>query len=142
MAAMEQVFRCAVGAGPLGGPLVDDERYREAWATMCGYRALAMVTWFSPDLLAQNRPWTPGWTRRAALISTTLRLRQASAGVATLEPLCPTYDGEVAVVAVAGVAVVIACKEGVHRDVGRGAPLTSTEATQPMLSNSAIQFAR
>ena len=87
MAAMEQVFRRAVGASPLGGPLVDDEQYREAWATMCAYRALAMVTWFSPDLLAQDRPWTPGWTRRAALISTALRLHQASAGVAALEPL-------------------------------------------------------
>jgi Phosphotransferase enzyme family len=87
MAAMEQVFRRAVGTSPLGGSLVDDDQYREAWATMCAYRALAMVTWFSPDLLAQDRPWTPGWTRRAALISTTLRLHQASAGVAALEPL-------------------------------------------------------
>jgi len=87
VAAMEWVFRHEVGASPLGGLLVDDGRYREAWAMMCAYRALAMVTWFSPDLLAQDRTWTPGWTRRAALISTTLRLHQASAGVAALEPL-------------------------------------------------------
>src|ERR687884_218905 len=87
MATMEQVFRRAVGASPLGGALVDDEQYRQAWAMMCAYRALAMLTWFSPDLLAQDGPWTPGWTRRAALISTTLRLHHASAGVAVLKPL-------------------------------------------------------
>src|ERR671933_414046 len=87
MAALEQVFRRAVGASPSGDPFIDDEQYRQAWATMCAYRALAMLTWFSPDLLAQDGPWTPGWTRRAALVSTTLRLHQASAGVAVLEPL-------------------------------------------------------
>src|SRR5919198_1464048 len=42
MAAMEQVFRCAVGASPLGGSFLDDEQYWQAWATMCAYRALAM----------------------------------------------------------------------------------------------------
>src|SRR5581483_11634345 len=55
---MEQVFRRILGASPVWGTLVDGERYREAWAAMCAYRALAMVTWFSPDLLAQDAPWT------------------------------------------------------------------------------------
>lgn len=84
---MERVFRGILDASPVSGALSGDERYREEWTAMCAYRALAMITWFSPDLLAQDAPWTAGWTRRAALISTTLRLQRVSAGSATCEPL-------------------------------------------------------
>jgi hypothetical protein len=87
VAAMDRVFRQVLEASAWGFPLADDRRYQEAWATMCAYRAVAMITWFSPDLLTEDRAWVPGWTCRAALISTVLRLHQASAGVAALEPL-------------------------------------------------------
>jgi Ser/Thr protein kinase RdoA (MazF antagonist) len=87
VAAMEQAFQRALAAAAWGGPLADDGRYREAWATMCAYRALAMITWLSLDLLAEDRAWAVGWTGRAALISATLRLHQAGAGVAALTPL-------------------------------------------------------
>lgn len=87
VAVMQHVFRRSVGASLMDGAMVDDERYREARATMCAYRALAMVTWLSPDLLVQDCGWVPGWTRRQALISTTLRLHQICAGVVALEPL-------------------------------------------------------
>jgi Phosphotransferase enzyme family len=87
VAAMEREFRRVLGAGAWGGTLTDEGRYQEAWATMCAYRALALITWLSPDLLAEDGAWAPGWTRRAALISTTLRLHQASTRVAALAPL-------------------------------------------------------
>jgi hypothetical protein len=87
MATMERVFRRVLGADARGGPLADDGQYREAWATLCTYRALAMLTWLPPDLLVEDRDWAPGWTGRAAVLSTTLRLRQTSAGVAALAPL-------------------------------------------------------
>ena len=84
---MDQAFRHVLGASPQSAPLVDDGRYREAWATLCAYRALAMMTWFPPDLLVQDGAWTQGWTCRAAFISTALRLHQVTAGFAALEPL-------------------------------------------------------
>jgi hypothetical protein len=87
LAEMEQAFRRSIAPTSVGG-LVDDERsYREAWATMVAYRALAMLTWFPHDLLARDHAWTPGWTMRAALISTTRRLHQATADVVALAPL-------------------------------------------------------
>lgn len=87
VAGMERAFRRVLGADARGGPLTDDRWYREAWATLCAYRALAMLTWFSPALLAEDRAWAPGWTGRAALLSTALRLHQTSVGVAALAPL-------------------------------------------------------
>jgi hypothetical protein len=87
VAAMEHAFRRRLAAGPLGEPLAHVEGYREARATMCAYRALAMLTWFSPEILRQDRGWVSEWTQREALISTTLRLRRTTAGVAVLEPL-------------------------------------------------------
>ncbi len=86
-AAMEKVFRQAAGARVLGDAIADDRRYGEAKATMCAYRALAMVTWFPPDLLVRDRDWTLGWSQRAALISTTLRLQRLCAGISALAPL-------------------------------------------------------
>jgi hypothetical protein len=87
VATMEQVFRRVLGASAAGRVLTDDGRYREAWATLCAYRALAMLTWLSPDLLVEDRAWAPGWMGRAAMLSTTRRLQQTSAGVAALAPL-------------------------------------------------------
>lgn len=87
VAAMERVFRCVLSTSLPGTALVDEGRYSEEWVMMCAYRALAMITWFSPDLLVRDGAWTPGWTRRAALLSTASRLHQVSAGVAALEPL-------------------------------------------------------
>jgi hypothetical protein len=87
VAAMEHAFLQPAGGGPLGEVFADDVGYREARATMCAYRALAMLTWFSPELMKQDRSWAPEWTQRDALISTSLRLQQTSVGVPGLEPL-------------------------------------------------------
>lgn len=67
--------------------MTSEERYQEAWATMCAYRALAMLTWFPTALLEKDRAWVQSWTMREATISTVLRLSEATAGVPVLEPL-------------------------------------------------------
>jgi len=54
---------------------------------MCAYRALAMLTWLSPEILQQNRDWTPGWSQREALISTALQLHRTSIQAPMLHPL-------------------------------------------------------
>ena len=63
-------------------PLASDESaYGAAWATMCTYRALAMLSWFPPDMLDADRPWAEGWTMRGALLTAALRLERAVTGV-------------------------------------------------------------
>ncbi len=86
VSAMDEAFRHTIAASPVGGALAADG-YHDSWAALCAYRALAMITWFSPDLLVQNGAWVAEWTRRAALLSTALRLHQVSSGVAALQPL-------------------------------------------------------
>jgi hypothetical protein len=68
-------------------PLADDQLFREAWGTMCAYRALAMIGWMSPNLLVQDRSWVSSWTGRAALISTSSRLQRTTTGIPALQPL-------------------------------------------------------
>ncbi|MDB5073860.1 MAG: hypothetical protein JWO42_39 [Chloroflexi bacterium] len=87
VAAMEAAFLQSAGSRLLGDVTASDNGYREARSTMCAYRALAMLTWFSPEILQQDQGWAPGWTRREALISTCLRLQQTTVGVPVLEPL-------------------------------------------------------
>jgi thiamine kinase-like enzyme len=86
-AAMELVFRQSAGSDLPAAALSDDRQFRVAKATMCAYRALAMLTWFPTDLLIDDRAWTPGWSQREALLSTTLRLQRLCAGISALEPL-------------------------------------------------------
>jgi hypothetical protein len=86
-AELEDVFRHVIAPTSMAGLIHDEARYREAWAMMCAYRALAMLTWFPHDLLLTDHAWTPGWTMREACISTTRRLAQATADVTPLTPL-------------------------------------------------------
>ncbi|MCZ6679507.1 MAG: hypothetical protein O7E52_19935 [Candidatus Poribacteria bacterium] len=67
---------------------VCNETYPTAWATMCAYRALAMITWFPTSILMENRPWATGqWTMREALLSTASRLHHATKDISDLRPL-------------------------------------------------------
>lgn len=91
VAALECSFRRTVEASLARRMCMDGAVYREARATMCAYRALAMISWLSADLLVQDSDWAPGWTRREALISTCLRLHLLSDGIAALDPV--TYLG-------------------------------------------------
>ena len=77
-------------------PLADDESaYRAAWATMCAYRALAMLSWFPYDMLDADRPWAEAWTMRGALLTAARRLGRVAEGVDGLAALA-TAGGRLA----------------------------------------------
>lgn len=87
VADLERSFRGSLRDGPARGLVEDEATWCEAWGIMCAYRALAMMTWFPTDLLEQDRQWVPGWTMRPAIISTVLRLRDATAGISDLQSI-------------------------------------------------------
>lgn len=84
---MVQEFRRSVTVTPIIELLQDERGFKEAWAQICAYRALAMLSWLSPTLLDEDGEWASGWTGRAALLSTALRLHKHCEGVPQLEPL-------------------------------------------------------
>lgn len=65
----------------------DEARFKEAWAFLCAYRALAVLTWLPPDILVRDRPWADGWSMRQAMLVALSRLREASVSVAPLRPI-------------------------------------------------------
>lgn len=65
----------------------DEARFAEAWAYLCAYRALAILTWIPPDILDANRPWADGWTMREAVLVAMSRLREATDPVSSLRPV-------------------------------------------------------
>jgi len=65
----------------------DEERYNEAWAALCAYRAFAMLTWSPLSVLANNQPWVGDWTMRQALLTALIRANQASCGLQSLQPI-------------------------------------------------------
>jgi len=87
----ERVVQPMVGAyraelAPACPAAGDDERWRDEWAAMCAYRAVAMLTWLPPAILEADRPWVEQWTMRQAVLATATRLR-AAAGDGPLTPL-------------------------------------------------------
>ncbi|MCB0208936.1 MAG: hypothetical protein KDJ52_06390 [Anaerolineae bacterium] len=69
---------------PEGG---DEKTFQEAWALMCAYRALALITWLPLTILTVDRIWVDSWTMREALLSTLTRLHGATADVPMLAAL-------------------------------------------------------
>jgi len=66
----------------------DQSQYNQAWAMMCAFRALAILTWIAPNVLHTNRPWVDeSWTSRHALLAAMTRLAEASNNIADLEPV-------------------------------------------------------
>ncbi|MFN8495776.1 MAG: hypothetical protein U0350_49750 [Caldilineaceae bacterium] len=69
-------------------PVQEDDEYALAWATMCAFRALAILTWIPPTVLQENRPWVDAqWTSRHAVLAALSRLYDATAGVTQLAPV-------------------------------------------------------
>jgi hypothetical protein len=66
----------------------DDEYVARAWADVCAFRALSILTWIPPTVLGANRPWADGWTAREAVLTTARRLAGVTAGFEDLAPLC------------------------------------------------------
>lgn len=87
VSAFRNAFGAALSSGGAASLVAEPECYQEAWGTMCAYRALAMLSWFPDDTLHTDAEWAPGWSARRALISTCIRLRDATRGIEPLEPL-------------------------------------------------------
>jgi hypothetical protein len=68
-------------------PARDDDWFRETWARLCAYRALAMLSWIPPQALVENRPWVNDWSCQEAVLSTVIRLHQVTRGVRRLKPI-------------------------------------------------------
>ncbi|MCB0192388.1 MAG: hypothetical protein KDJ65_10635 [Anaerolineae bacterium] len=69
---------------PEGG---NEKTFQEAWALICAYRALALITWLPLTILTVDRPWVGRWTMREAFMSTCIRLHNAVADVPSLAAL-------------------------------------------------------
>lgn len=66
----------------------DDAQYRYAWAALSAHRAMSILTWIKPDVIAANRPWVDEqWTCRHAVLAAVLRMQQATAHVSELAPV-------------------------------------------------------
>ena len=70
-------------------PVVDDDRlFEAAWATLCVYRTLAMLTWTPPAIIRENRTWVGEWTAREAILTAVSRSRNHAAHVPELATVC------------------------------------------------------
>jgi hypothetical protein len=70
----------------------DDEAYQLAWAMLCAYRAVALLSWIGPSALEDDGEWVGAWTRRAAVFAAVARLRGAAADVDELAALRQAAD--------------------------------------------------
>lgn len=63
----------------------DDEIYQTAWAMLCSYRAMALLSWMPVRLIEHNLPWADNWSRREAMMVALFRWEEAARGVRGLE---------------------------------------------------------
>lgn len=63
----------------------DDELYQAAWATLCTYRAMAVLSWMSVRLIEHNASWVGEWSKREAMVAALSRWEEATRGVKGLE---------------------------------------------------------
>lgn len=63
----------------------DDESYQAAWAVLCTYRAMALLSWMPLRLIEHNMPWADTWSRRDAMVVALFRWEAATRGVPRLE---------------------------------------------------------
>jgi thiamine kinase-like enzyme len=66
--------------------------YRQEWAAMVAYRALAMMSWIPQSVLDEDRSWVGAWGMRAALLTSLARLSDVAARVTMLAPLSAAAD--------------------------------------------------
>ncbi|GLV60426.1 hypothetical protein KDH_72450 [Dictyobacter sp. S3.2.2.5] len=62
-----------------------DEDYQSAWAALCSYRAMALISWMPLSLIARNEPWVGEWSGREALLVALRRWEEAARDVQDLE---------------------------------------------------------
>ncbi len=61
------------------------EVYQSAWATLCTYRAMALLSWMPLSLVEQNESWVGEWSRREAVVAALGRWEEATRGVKGME---------------------------------------------------------
>jgi len=61
------------------------EIYQSAWAIMCTYRAMALLSWMPLRLIKQNESWVDEWSRREAMVAALSRWEEATRGIKGLE---------------------------------------------------------
>jgi hypothetical protein len=83
VAGMVAEFRAELAPGFPAA--LDDACFAEAWACLCAYRALAVLSWIPPAILAENRSWVGTWTAREAVLVILSRLEAVTATVPALE---------------------------------------------------------
>ena len=66
-------------------PLARTEAFDSHWATLCAYRALALLTWITPAILDADQAWVGQYTQRDAVLSAITRLAAGAASYAHLE---------------------------------------------------------
>jgi len=72
----------------------DPVQYTQAWAMMCAFRALALLTWLPLETLHTNQPWVDTqWTSRHAVLAAMARLHEGTTQIAELAPLCEAAAG-------------------------------------------------
>jgi len=87
---LRRAFQAELGAAfPLAQAA---ESFDHAWALLCAYRGLALLTWVAPTVLAADRPFVGDWSARQAVLAAVTRTAAATAAVASLSPLTTAID--------------------------------------------------
>jgi hypothetical protein len=63
----------------------DRAAFAQAWAMLCAYRGLALLTWVSPEVLETNRPMVGTWSAREAVLAAAARTAEVAANIPGLE---------------------------------------------------------
>jgi hypothetical protein len=70
----------------------DAGAFERAWATICAYRGLALLSWVPPALLKADRPMVGDWSAREAVLAAASRTALAAAGAPELAPVASAAD--------------------------------------------------
>lgn len=85
VALMRRVFQAELAAAlPIAR---DGAAFERAWATLCAYRGLAMLTWVSPAVLEADRPMVGDWSARQAVLAAAARTAAATRADPALGPV-------------------------------------------------------
>ncbi len=64
----------------------DEAQFAEAWAMLCAFRALALLTWITPESVQNgDHEWVGDWTARLAVFAAVSRLAHIAAPIARLD---------------------------------------------------------
>lgn len=82
---MQDAFRAELGSWLPEAR--DAAAFAEAWAVLCAYRSLALLSWVAPAVLAADRPMVGAWSARQAVLAAVSRTAAATAAVPALAPI-------------------------------------------------------